>query len=102
MRPLKVSLGQKGKDWQEIDIYYKKGPQVLGLKTLQVYVENGELKSFWHEKEYEGLLCLHCKKPILKGTADGHMMLTEDKGLCGECAETKEIYNKYVGVEQEE
>jgi len=105
MRNLVVKLSRKEKDYQEIDVYVRTSKRGFNLHTVVIWVDqvkgsynaNLGFQSRNSDTIHPGFMCLACGKPELSDIANGHILVEKpDLGLCGSCASTQEIFERFV------
>jgi len=112
MKDLYLKTKRESKDWYTIDIYKKTGKRSFEMKTLSVSLEDEEIKTKWYDAKYNGFLCLNCKDQVFRerinkrfnettNLNDGHYLIKDNIGLCSVCANTENIFHKYIDYDDE-
>jgi len=101
MKDLYVKIGQKGKDFAEIEVYVKdsKGKRDLSFYMIShtFYLEQGLVCHRENKTVWEGYLCARCHNVVFRTVASGHIEVERGKGLCGMCASDERTFNAYIG-----
>ena len=105
MKELVVKLGEKSKESAEVEVYMRTSKRGFDLYTIGIYIHESSglriLKQRVYETVHKGFMCLACGKAELSSVANGHIIVEQpDKGLCGMCASTEEIFNKFIDYDK--
>jgi len=103
MREIYLKKGSKGADWIEVEVYTRDSTEKKDLSfqcmTVRFSVVNGLLSYQQVGPTEKGFLCTSCKDQVFRGRASGHIEVDQGKGLCGMCASTEEIFNRFIGYD---
>jgi len=99
MRDIVVKIDKKDKLYVDLDVYSRTSKRGFNLYTVTArFLGTDQAPSLktW-EKIHPGFMCLACGKPELSDVANGHILVEKpDLGLCGSCASTQEIFERFV------
>jgi hypothetical protein len=107
IKPLVVRLQSKKPEEVNLRIYHRLNKQEFEALEIWIGASEDEKSKFKTDLNISksrslgtGILCLHCKKPILYKKNDSHIRISEDPStpdrLCAVCASSQEITDQYI------
>jgi len=115
MKDLYVKIGDKAKDWAEVEVYTRegktKGDLSFRMVSFRFSLENGLMTYREMKTVYYGFLCAKCKatvferselkteEPVVRDLHSGQIEVAKGKGLCGVCANEERIFHAFIGYD---